>query len=297
MITNTNQLNDEQLKELEFLVSQCKKNDDSTPNVYTHILSQQRSLPACMLYYENQQLIGFLSVYFFYDDAVEVALMVHPSKRKKGIAKELIYSILPLVEYHNYHKLIFSSPSHLNDSWLKLKGLTYLHSEYYMERHDLNPILDDNKSLIFRNADANDIPILCAIDKACFPKHQADSVERFQHLISGRDYQILIAFKDNQPIGKAHLRWQEHGATLSDIAILPAQQGKGLGTALIAYCINTALSEGKPNLNLDVETHNLRALDLYTRLGFLTTNACDYWTIKLNQLPKYNEVETLLENK
>lgn len=286
MITNLNQLNQHQLKELEGLMAICKKSDGSIPNTYTHILSQVRTLPASLLYYEKEELIGFLSAYFFYEDAVEIALLVKPSERKRGIARQLIESIIPIIEYHEFQRLIFSSPSHLNDPWLLEKGFTYLHSEYYMEREELNPLLDTNKSLTFRKADMNDIPVLSAIDKVCFPKHYVESVERFQHIIEGREYQIIIAIKNNKPIGKAHIRWQENGATLSDIAILPAYQGKGLGTSLITYCINQALIEGKPHLNLDVETHNLKALNLYSRLGFLIQNACDYWEINLKQLQK-----------
>lgn len=286
MITNTNQLNDLQLKELGALLDLCKKKDESVPNVYTHILSQTRTLPASLLYYENKQLVGFLSVYFFYEEAVEVALIVHPSWREQGIAKRLISEIIPLVESQEFQKLIFSSPSHLNDQWLLTKGFHYLHSEYYMERDDLNPLLITDHALTFRKANMNDIPVLSAIDKACFPKHHVDSVERFQHIIEGREYQILIAIQNNKPIGKAHLRWQDKGATLSDIAILPTYQGKGLGTALITHCINLALIEGKPHLNLDVETHNLKALNLYSRLGFLIQNACDYWEINTEQLKK-----------
>ncbi len=284
MITSTNQLNDLQLKQLETLLNLCRKKDESVPNVYTHILAQQRTLPASLLYYEDQQLIGFLSVYFFYETAVEVAVLVDPAKRRQGIAKQLIAEIIPLVEYHEFQQLIFSGPAHLNDQWLLSKGFKYLHSEYYMERDELNPLLINNNTLTFREATMNDIPILSAIDKACFPKHHVESIERFQHLIEGREYQILIATENNKPIGKAHIRWQDQGATLSDIAILPTHQGKGLGTTLITHCINLALLEGKPRLNLDVETHNLKALNLYSRLGFLIQNACDYWEINIKSL-------------
>lgn len=283
MIKNTNQLNELHLKDLEQLKTQCKTVDGSVPNLYPHILAQQRAFPANILYYENQQLMGFLSVFFFYDDAVEVALLVHPSVRRRGIAKQLVEAILPLIQTHHFRKLIFSCPSHLNNHWLPSMGFSYLHSEYYMERDDLNPLLDYNKSLTFREANVKDIPILCTIDEACFPKKDTKPSDRFQQLLDDRTYELMMVFQNHHPIGKAHLRWETHGATLSDIAIVPALQGKGLGTALITHCINYALSEGKPHLSLDVETHNQRALNLYTRLGFLIQNACDYWTVGINQ--------------
>lgn len=286
MLKNTNQLDAHQLKDLEQLSTLSKKIDGSTPNLYTHILSQPRAFPASILYYEQQKLVGFLAAYFFYDEAVEISLLINPLFRRRGIATQLIRSILPLIQSQNYEKLIFSSPAHLNNLWLFANGFSYLHSEYYMERDDLSPLLDYKQTLIFRDAISDDIPLLCEFDEACFPTKQLDATERFQHLIDGREYQIIIAYINNTPIGKAHLRWQSNGATLSDITIAPDQQGNGLGSSLITHCINLALSEGKPHLNLDVETHNERALKLYTRLGFVIKNACDYWSINLNKLLK-----------
>lgn len=287
MLRTINQLNDQQLKELEQLKTISKKADGSIPNLYMHLLTQPRALPTIVLYYEQEKLIAFLSVYFFYDDAVEVAILVHPEARHKGIAKQLLRNIIPLIVEHNFFKLIFSSPAHLNDRWLPTLGCSYRHSEYYMERHNLNPLLDHRKQLTFRMATIEDIPQLCLLDEACFHKTHAELEPRFQHILSERNYQIVLAFEKNQLVGKAHLRWQKHGATLSDIAVFPEKQGHGLGTALITHCINYALSEGKPELNLDVETHNQKALALYTRLGFLTQNASDYWSIEVNQLQKW----------
>ncbi|MFI4919223.1 MAG: GNAT family N-acetyltransferase [Legionellales bacterium] len=285
MFQSTEQLDEHQLKDLEQLRVRCRKTDGSTPNLYTHILAQPRALPASLLCYEQGRLLGFLGAFFFYNDAVEIALLVDPELRKKGIATELMRLIIPLIQSVNFTNLIFSSPSKLNDDWLPNKKFTYMHSEYYMERKELNPLLENNHALVYRAATNSDLSILYALDEACFQKKSNNDVpDRFQHLVGNRSYHIVIAYQNNQPIGKAHLRWDAHGATLSDIAIMPSLQGQGLGTALITHCINFALSEGKPTINLDVETHNQRALNLYTRLGFAIQNSCDYWSISIKQL-------------
>ena len=284
MIHNTNQLTEQQLNDLKQLGALCKKKDGSTPNLYSHILAQPRAFPASLLYYQQDLLLAFLSVYFFYDDAVEVALMVNPKQRKKGIAKELLQAIFPLIQFQNYFKLIFSTPSNLNNKFLLNQGYSYSHSEYYMERDDLSPILEYQHHLSFRVASYEDMDILCALDQLCFPQKHGNLLDRFNHLLDNREYKILLAFQDQQIIGKVHLRWEEKGATLSDIAVKPEYQGKGYGTTLIAHSINHALEEGKPLLNLDVETHNERALDLYTRLGFAVQNACDFWSIDIERL-------------
>lgn len=286
MIENTNQLNEQQLQDLKKLSELCKKKDGSIPNLYTHILTQYRTFPASLLYYHDKQLIGFLSVYFFYDDAVEIGLLVHPAHRKQGIAKQLLQTIFPLIQFQNYFKLIFSIPSVANNKFLLDARYTYCHSEYYMERGDLSPILEYKHQLTFRLAHVDDIPILCSLDECCFPQKHGNLPDRFSHLLNNREYNILLAYHEHRLIGKTHIRWDEKGATLSDIAVYPEQQDKGYGSTLIAHCINKALEEGKPLLNLDVETHNKRALNLYTRLGFVVQNACDFWSIDIDDLKR-----------
>lgn len=285
MIITNNQLDEQQVANLKQLSSYCHEVDGSTPNTYLHLLIQPRALPANLLYFNKEQLVGFLSYYFFYDDGVEIALLVHPGYRRKGIARELINHALPVLRSYNVKKLIFTSPTKKNSTWLEANGFMPLHSEYNMIRNELSPLLDmNNHDLTFRNATMHDLTTLQALDEACFPKKHPESPEHFQNLLRDRQYEIVVALKESTPIGKAHIRWENNSTILSDIAILPKFQGKGFGTALIAHCINRSLSHGKVHISLDVETHNLRALDLYTRLGFQIQNACDYWEINIAHL-------------
>lgn len=284
MITSTPQLNPIQMHDLKDLKSLCIKNDGNVPNLYPHILSQPRTLPAALLAYARGRLIGFLSVFFFYEESVEISLLIAPTERRKGLAKKLLRAIIPLIQSYNFPTLIFSSPSGLNDEWLSHLGFTYQHTEYHMKRDTLSPLLNPGHPGIIRSMEESDVPALIHLDEVCFSKKQVESQERFNYLINDKSYQIFVMLENNHPVAKAHLRWESGGATLSDIAVLPSLQGQGLGTSLIAHCINFALSDGKPHINLDVETNNERALHLYTRLGFLKANSCDYWKIGINQL-------------
>lgn len=54
---------------------------------------------------------------------------------------------------------------------------------------------------------------------------------------------------------------------IGGIQILPAQQNKGIGTAVIAQLLAEARERGLP-LELNVHKHNPDAERLYTRLGF-----------------------------
>ena len=284
MLIHTDQLNPEQLTQLKQLCSNCKQTDGNSIPIYKHLISQKRSTPCNLLYYRDAQLIGFLSAFFFYEEACEIALMVDPRFRKQGISAQLIKEILPLMQAKNIQNLIFSTAYGLNNHWLSAHDFVYQSSEYQMSRTENERVFADSKSIIVEVATPEDIKALSAIDKACFSSHVKDMSARFHMLLNNPDYTLFIARKDGVPIGKAHVYWQKSHAKLADIAIIPRLQSRGFGCALLAYCINFSLNAKQPNITLEVETNNQNALRLYTRLGFVMKNAYDFWTIPVNIL-------------
>ncbi len=71
----------------------------------------------------------------------------------------------------------------------------------------------------------------------------------------GRDAGVLIVEEDAEQV------------YLAEIEVLPAWQGRGIGTAVIGSLMTRATAAGKP-LNLRVLHVNTRARALYERLGF-----------------------------
>ena len=281
MLIQTPQLDSQQLIALDLLSASCKKTDGNLPAIYRHLLGKDRGRPANILYYmdpsDESRLTAFLGAFFFYEKSCEIGLMVAPECRRQGIASKMIETMLPLIKAEDVETLVFSSPHRLNDDWLSSMGLHYQGSEFQMQRHNQEPIALQKISDSIRLATQRDIPALCAIDNACFPAQNISMPARFQNILNDPANCLFIIEQANIPVGKAHLSWQTHGARLSDIAILPSLQGRGLGTVLLAHCINHALGEHKPEIILDVETTNRQALDLYTRLGFIINNAHDYF--------------------
>lgn len=283
MLVSNQQLTETQLHAVTALAACCQLTDSGLPHLYEHLLKQKRSSNNNVLFYRNDDLLGFLSVYFFYDDACEISLMVTPSHRRQGIARILLTHILPLLYSKQMQKVIFSMTASTQNDWLKHLGLSYLQSDYKMERHSYKPILYEPQLLI-RKAEEMDIPSLRLLDSQCFPSQETSSVERFNHIMQEHEYTILVAIREGAIVGKAHIRWQTDGAVFSDIAITPTLQKKGLGGELLSYCINHSLEEGANRLHLDVEATNSNALSIYLRHGFKTVNQHDYWQTSIKQL-------------
>lgn len=284
MLTQINHLTAQQLHQVHELLERCQTVDGHFIPIYPHILQQRRDLPYHILYEDaEQRLLGFLSLFFFYEDAVEAAVLVHPQHRRKGIATRMLHQILPLIASKNINRIIFSAVPAQNGACFARRHCTYLNSEYLMKRTTLQAAPTDNR-LIITKAALQDIPFLCAVDNACFSNTQGDKRHRFRQVLQDKNYCIFIASFNGKPVGKAHLRWQQDGAYLSDIAVIPAQQKQGFGRALVAHCIQAALNQNKPNLCLEVETKHKNALKLYRSLEFNIINVCEFWSASLEDL-------------
>lgn len=293
----THQLDDGQLNQLDLLSADCKRVDGNVIAVYKHLISKDRIIPCNLLYYKQDQLIGFFSTFFFHEDTCEIAMMVAPNHRRQGIASRMLSIMGPLIRAQDIDKLAFSAPHGLNNHWLPVVGFQYLGSEYQMLRHQTEPLSITNNTLTVRLATATDIPTLCAIDSVCFPRQKTDMPARFNSILNDPSYSIFIINQDGVPVGKAHIFWQNTNVRLTDIAIIPRAQKRGFGSAIIAHCINYSLAVNRQDVILEVETSNQNALNLYSRLGFVISNAHDYWTIPAIWLDRFSTPPLVLRNK
>ncbi len=283
MPLSTHQLDGEQLTQLNALAKRCQNHDGNAIPIYTNQLLQRRNLPCNLLYYHQRQLIGFLSVFFFYDDACELTLMVDPAWRKQCIAARLMSTILPVLTSRELDHLFFLSPHGLNDAWLTSRGLSYHHSELQMQWKKGRAVTLNHPELSFcQSISDNDISTLVTIDMACFDTEKNILEDRFYRLLRDDTYQLFMIKLNNQPIGKAHLHRESGQAQLSDVAILPDYQGRGFGKELVAHCVQSA-PQTLP-LRLCVELTNQTALNLYQKIGFKTINTWDFWVLPMTKL-------------
>ena len=90
-----------------------------------------------------------------------------------------------------------------------------------------------------------------------------------QHYTSLPQNDDQIVLRDGAPIGRLLVSRLTSEFNLTDIALLPAERGAGLGAQLIGALLAEAAQAGKP-VTLHV-AHGNRARRLYERLGFAPT--------------------------
>lgn len=92
----------------------------------------------------------------------------------------------------------------------------------------------------------------------------------------------IVAMSGDQPIGYAKLSAlvapapapRSGAMELRQIYVDKRWHGRGVGDALIEWALDTARSEGAPEIYLTVFVHNARAKRFYTRYGFSEVGHC-----------------------
>ncbi|MCX7116199.1 MAG: GNAT family N-acetyltransferase [Gammaproteobacteria bacterium] len=271
MLIKRYQLSDAEIEALDSLLETVKQHDGGLPAIYKHLLILRRDTPCHFLFYTANtpgKLIGFLSFYFFYQDSCEISLVVHPDHRHQGIAHQLLKTLYSTYLTPQIKSLYFSSSTAKTDDWQHHHSMFLSHTEYHLKRTLPKLKAPSHPKLSIRPATLADIPTLCLLDDACFHDQDDGMPERFQLLITDSAYTVLVAEREGQLIGKAHLRYDTIEATLSDLAILPDHQHQGLGGELLAYTINYAIDQGFETIELDVKTNQQPILNLYLQHGF-----------------------------
>jgi len=116
-----------------------------------------------------------------------------------------------------------------------------------------------------RTATSADIPAMLATEQAATAYPWAES--SFQSSFSER-YFNAVALIDQQIAGFYIGELVAGEASLFDIAVHPAQQGKGIGKALLNHFLDEAEARKATDCWLEVRASNQTAIALYQQLGF-----------------------------
>lgn len=136
---------------------------------------------------------------------------------------------------------------------------------------------------IIRDVDIDDIHIIQRIALETWPHaygkilsqeqlaHMLDALysdTALQKLIESKQQHFLLLIKHDTPVAfAAYGLWDAQVYKLHKLYILPGQQGKGYGRALIEEVISRARNNLVTRLLLNVNRHN-SAVDFYKKLGF-----------------------------
>jgi GNAT superfamily N-acetyltransferase len=80
--------------------------------------------------------------------------------------------------------------------------------------------------------------------------------------------EIFLAFAEERLVGTIQIGHDGHRAWMYRLAVAPAQRGRGIGRALVAYAESWALARGLPKLMLLIRDGNEAVSGFYGKLGY-----------------------------
>ena len=119
-----------------------------------------------------------------------------------------------------------------------------------------------------RQMTAADIPAVWELERGLFPV-DAWPEQMFRDELSQTDTRLYwVAELDGEIVGYCGMMCVLPLADVQTIAVVPACEGRGIGSALLAGLIEEARRRGAEDVLLEVRADNPRAQELYVRFGF-----------------------------
>ena len=226
-----------------------------------------------VLWWDGEQLLGFLGIYTHSAPTIELAGMVHPAARRRGIGAALLDAGLRLCQQREHASVLLVVPrSSVGGRTLAQRRDGSLdHSEHALQLLGEPVEVPADPRITVRAALPVDQQAVREVLRLGFGWEPPEAADR--------DANTLAFERGGQLIGTARLIREGDRAGVYGFAIHPDHQGRGIGRDVLHRMCHTALADGATAVDLEVATDNDRALNLYTSLGFRPVITEDYYAL------------------
>jgi ribosomal protein S18 acetylase RimI-like enzyme len=230
-----------------------------------------------LLWWEGERLVGFLGIYGF-GDSPELAGMVAPDARRRGIGSALLDAAMPLCRERSDRRPLLVVPRQsIGGKRLALRhGGALDHSEHHLVLSREPTSGPHEPEISLRPATAADVPLVVSLLEQGFersgPDDLGDRLERTA-LIELRGAVVGTLFLEAN---------DKEEAGIFGFVVEPSLRGRGIGRAALRQACEQLRADGARSIGLDVDVANDRALGLYTSIGFTSVTTEDYFALPLS---------------
>lgn len=231
-----------------------------------------------ILYYLNDELIGYSGISAFSRNIAEINGMIYPKFRRKGIFTKITEIALDECRKRNFKEILLlcDDKSLSAMKFIEKTKAIYSFSECRMTCLEWEVKEINNESILVKatNNNAEDIDRLNTIffGDVCSEMILPEEEEKNNNIT----YLIKI---DDKIIGKIKTSKEENSIYISGFGIIPEYRSKGHGRASLAKVLNKLKEENISKVELDVEITNKNALNLYKACGFKEGSVMNYYRV------------------
>ena len=236
------------------------------------------------LCYQQGRLVGFLGLYQYREDEVEICGMVHPEARRRGVFGRLLDAAGPQLKDRGVDRALLVSDrrSAAATGFAAHRGAGYGWSEYLMERAP-GPVPDVAGSdaagaeVTIRQAAAEDAGFVADCIHQGFGAPGGPPAAPKPSAFADPARPVFVIERSGAAVGTVKTRIDGHGGGfVYGLSVLPELRGQGIGGAALPQLVGELRVRGAERLSLEVACANESALRLYQGCGFSTVATTDY---------------------
>ena len=235
------------------------------------------------LFYEDGILVGYLFVEGWGGRDREVAGMVHPDYRRRGIFSSLLAAAQVECRQRDVQQLILVC-EHVSQSGLAFVhaiGARHEYSEHEMVLGTFRERRKVHKGLDIRQATKQDLDAIVSI--LATDSGNVESISQWvAKLFEEPASRFYLATLDEKPLGCLRLDFMSDQVGIYAFEVRLGYRGLGYGRQMLEEAIRTIRSESQKRIMLDVETDNTNAIGLYLSCGFEIKTTYDYYNLKIS---------------
>lgn len=280
---NIDESQEEQIRELEEI---CNLAEKPFLQSYVYLDSKANAEPdrdCFYLLYEDNELVGFLSI-FAPGEEGEITAFIHPKYRRKGFFTALLKRVTFDWDDLKSFSLVTQPASASVPAVVKKLKADYLFSEYMMTFHGKTfPRMKNKKGfqpvtlIKVKDADAEKaVPLLASL----FHMELEDAEGWFFRLCKSPDTTVYFAKAGNAVVGTGCFTIEEERMTLFAIGVKKALRGRGYGQDILHQLIEQwEQAYHSTDLSAELDSEHPEAVSLFKKYGFETEIQFDYFRL------------------
>ncbi|MCB2308130.1 GNAT family N-acetyltransferase [Clostridium estertheticum] len=232
------------------------------------------------LYYVEDVLVAYLGISSFGGNNGEINGMTHPDFRRKGLFTKLFKLATEECQKRNFNNIFLLSDgkSRSGNFFIKAVCGKYDFSEYRMKLLN-KTILENINSISLRKAEKTDKREIARQNAIFFyGSEEGESFPEEEEIINMITYMIEL---NKAIIGKIRIEYSDNSAFICGFGILPNFRGKGYGKKALKEVLRIINEENISDVELDVESKNNNALNLYKACGFEEMSVMNYYRVSI----------------
>ncbi|MBX4270483.1 GNAT family N-acetyltransferase [Clostridium estertheticum] len=232
------------------------------------------------LYYVEDVLVAYLGISSFGGNNGEINGMTHPDFRRKGLFTKLFKLATEECQKRKFNNIFLLSDGKSTSGTFFIKAVCgkYDFSEYRMKLLN-KTMLENINSIGLRKAEKADKREIARQNAIFFyGLEEGESFQEEEEIINMTTYMVEL---NKVIIGKIRIEYSDNSAFVCGFGILPNFRGKGYGKQALKEVLRIINEENINDVELDVESKNDTALNLYKVCGFEEMSVMNYYRFSI----------------